>query len=128
MSFGHGIKVWMESMAERLRRRPYAHINDDEELESELRRQVSKFSTVPARILIHGRDSVAAQIVTPLVVQVDNLLDDKRLEEALDMADQARNTMSTENNVYVERMASRQEKIVSVAFSNGSMLHLAIRA
>lgn len=111
MSFGHGIKVWMESMAERLRRRPYAHIND-EELESDLKRQVSKFSTVPARILIHGRDSVAAQIVTPLVVQVDNLLDDRRLEEALDMADQARNTMSTENNVYVERMVSNRNKAI----------------
>ncbi|KAJ8655866.1 hypothetical protein O0I10_008530 [Lichtheimia ornata] len=114
MSFGHGIKVWMESMAERLRRRPYAHIND-EELESDLKRQVSKFSTVPARILIHGRDSVAAQIVTPLVVQVDNLLDDRRLEEALDMADQARNTMSTENNVYVERMQSELDYIYQKA-------------
>lgn len=127
MSFGHGIKVWMESMAERLRRRPYAHIND-EELDSELKRQVSKFSTVPARILIHGRDSVAAQIVTPLVVQVDNLLDDRRLEEALDMADQARNTMSTENNVYVERMVSDREK-VPMTLSNGCvLLWLAIRA
>ena len=113
MSFGHGIRVWMEGMAQRLSRRPWSSSDkkegkdeDEEELQFELRRQVARFSTVPARILVYGRDSVMAQIVTPLLVQVDALLDNRNFEEALDMADQARNTLSTENNTHVERMVS----------------------
>ncbi|KAI9491305.1 hypothetical protein BDB00DRAFT_767359 [Zychaea mexicana] len=124
MSFGHGIKVWMEGMADRLSRRPWLssststtnnNNSEDDELQLQLRRQVARFSTLPARILVYGRDSVKAQIVTPLVVQVDALLDTKNFEEALDMADQARNTLSTENNTHVERMQSELDFIYQKA-------------
>ncbi|KAI7847334.1 hypothetical protein BDC45DRAFT_542029 [Circinella umbellata] len=122
MSFGHGIRVWMEGMAQRLSRRPWSSsVNkegkdeDEEELRLQLRRQVARFSTVPARILVYGRESVMAQIVTPLVVQVDALLDTKNFEEALDMADQARNTLSAENNTHVERMQSELDYIYQKA-------------
>ncbi|KAI9323409.1 hypothetical protein BX666DRAFT_1847070, partial [Dichotomocladium elegans] len=114
MSFGHGIKVWMQGMAQRLCKRPYADILDDE-LETTLRRQASRFSTLPARILIFGRDSVAAQIVTPLSMQADDLMEQGQLEEALLMADQARNTMSNDKNAYVERMQSELDFIYQKA-------------
>ncbi|KAI8139926.1 hypothetical protein BJV82DRAFT_625529 [Fennellomyces sp. T-0311] len=116
MSFGHGIRVWMEGMAARLSRRPWPNSsNVDEETMFELKRQIARYSTMPARILVYGRDSVMAQIVTPLVVQVDALLDNKNFEEALDMADQARNTLSTDNNTHVERMQSELDFIYQKA-------------
>ncbi|KAI9264960.1 hypothetical protein BDA99DRAFT_437285 [Phascolomyces articulosus] len=121
MSFGHGIRVWMEGMAQRLSRRQWPSKKkqrdeqEEEELQFQLRRQVARFSTLPARILVYGRDSVMAQIVTPLVVQVDALLDTKNFEEALDMADQARNTLSTDNHTHVERMQSELDYIYQKA-------------
>lgn len=110
MSFSLGIKVWMDGLAKRLTKRPWPESTDleeqDDELNYDLRRKVARYSTLPARILIYGRDSVMAQLVKPLVVQVDELLDNNRVEEALEMADQARNAMSTENNIHIERLVS----------------------
>ncbi|KAL0078710.1 hypothetical protein F4703DRAFT_1796795 [Phycomyces blakesleeanus] len=114
ISLGHGISVWMEDLAVRLRKCAWPKENDtgnsetdtDSELENKLGREVARYSTVPARILVYGRDSVMAQLATPLVIQVDQLLDTNRIEEAMEMADQARNAMSVDNSVYGERLKS----------------------
>ncbi|KAK4513889.1 uncharacterized protein ATC70_005896 [Mucor velutinosus] len=107
MTFGHGIKVWMDVIAKRLKRhmwpRPTHH---DVDLESQLQREIIRYSTAAARILVFGKDSVMAQVTTPLVVQVDLLLEKHLVEEAMQLAEQARNTMSSDNNVYVERLRS----------------------
>ncbi|KAI9308017.1 hypothetical protein BJ944DRAFT_260999 [Cunninghamella echinulata] len=111
MSFGHGIKVYLDQLANRLYRRPWINkptssstTEEESDLQFSLKREVARFSTVPARILVYGSTSVMAQIITPLVMQVDNLIDENRLEEAMEMTDQARNTLSTTNNLHVDRM------------------------
>lgn len=113
MTFGHGIKVWMDVLAKRLKRHiwppPSRHHENghyDVDLESQLQREIIKYSTAAARILVFGKDSVMAQVTTPLVVQVDLLLEKNLVEEAMQLAEQARNTMSSDNNVYVERLRS----------------------
>lgn len=113
MTFGHGIKVWMDALAKRLKRHiwppPSRHHENghyDVDLESQLQREIIKYSTAAARILVFGKDSVMAQVTTPLVVQVDLLLEKNLVEEAMQLAEQARNTMSSDNNVYVERLRS----------------------
>jgi hypothetical protein len=106
MSFGHGIKVWMDVLAQKLRRSVWPPQQEDEELHHSLQRQVTRYSTAAARILIYGKDSVLAQVTTPLVVQVDSLLQKNLVEEAVQLAEQARNTMSSDHNVYMERLRS----------------------
>lgn len=105
MTFGHGIKVWMDILAKKLRRHTW-HQEEDAELASVLEREISRYSTAAARILIYGHDTVLAQVTTPLVVQVDKLLENSLIEEAMELAEQARNTMSNDNNVYMERLRS----------------------
>lgn len=109
MSLSNGIRVWMDGLARRIGRKPWPEQKEneeDDETQAALRRKVARYSTVPARILIYGRDGVMAQLSTPFVIQADQLLDDNRVEVALEMADQARNTMTTENSFHVERLAS----------------------
>ncbi|KAI8640536.1 vacuolar sorting protein 39 domain 2-domain-containing protein [Parasitella parasitica] len=115
MTFGHGIKVWMDVLAKRLKRHiwpspPLLQDNQDRnydaDLESQLQREIIRYSTGAARILVFGKDSVLAQVTTPLVVQVDALLEKNLVEEAMQLAEQARNTISSDNNVYVERLGS----------------------
>ncbi|KAI8093371.1 uncharacterized protein BX664DRAFT_357822 [Halteromyces radiatus] len=120
MSFGHGIKVHLDELTKRLHRSPYNTTplsssslkeSNDDELRSFLKREVARLSTVPARILVYGSNSVLAQIITPLVMQVDALIDDNHIEEAMEMTDQARNTMSPTNSIHVERMRSELDYI-----------------
>jgi hypothetical protein len=106
MTFGHGIKVWMDALAKKLKQHSWQQSEIDAELESLLRREISRYSTAAARILVFGKDSVMAQITTPLIVQVDTLLDKNLVEEAMQLAEQAKNTMTSDNNVYVERLRS----------------------
>lgn len=107
MSFGHGIKVWMGDLANKLQRHRWQKDEpEDLELSSQLQREISRYSTAAARILVYGNDTVLAQISTPLVVQVDALLENNLVEEAMQLAEQAKNTMSNDNNVYVERLRS----------------------
>jgi hypothetical protein len=113
MTFGHGIKVWIDVLAKRLKRHiwPPSSQNQENELydvdlESQLQREIIRYSTAAARILVFGKDSVMAQVTTPLVVQVDLLLEKNLVEEAMQLAEQARNTISSDNNVYVERLRS----------------------
>jgi hypothetical protein len=106
MTFGHGIKVWMDVLSKKLKQRPWQQPQIDVELESLLQREIGRYSTVAARILVFGKDSVMAQVTTPLIVQVDTLLEKNLVEEAMELAEQAKNTMSSDNNVYVERLRS----------------------
>ncbi|KAI9279180.1 hypothetical protein BY458DRAFT_64390 [Sporodiniella umbellata] len=104
--FGHGIKVWMDSLAKSLKRTPWKQQLSDPEIEIELQRETIKYSTIASRILVYGKDSVMAQVTTPLTIQVDGLLENSLVEEAMQLADQARNTMSEEDydTVYAERL------------------------
>lgn len=108
MTFGHGIKVWMDVLAKKLKRHTWQQDQmQDAELSSQLQREIIRYSTAAARILIYGHDTVLAQVTTPLVVQVDTLLENNLVEEAMQLAEQARHTMSNDtNNVYVERLRS----------------------
>lgn len=107
MTFAHGIKVWMDVLAKTLKRRPWPELEDNDiDLESQLQREIIRYSTTVARILIYGKDSILAQITTPLTVQVDTLLEQNFIEDAIQLAEQARNTMSNDNNTYVERLRS----------------------
>jgi hypothetical protein len=107
MTFGHGIKVWMDVLAKKLKRHTWQQDEaEDMELASQLQHEIIRYSTAAARILIYGNDTVLAQVTTPLVVQVDNLLENNLVEEAMQLAEQARHTMSNDNNVYVERLKS----------------------
>lgn len=105
MSFGHGIKVWMDILAKKLKRHVW-QATEDTELSSQLQREIVRYSTSAARILVYGNHTVLAQVTTPLVVQVDSLLENNLIEEAMQLAEQARNTISNDNNVYVERLRS----------------------
>lgn len=112
MTFGHGIKVWMDVLAKKLKRHTWPqdgeaeNEEEDTELSIQLEREISRYSTAAARILIFGNDTVLAQVTTPLVVQVDSLLENNLVEEAMQLAEQARNTVSNDNNVYMERLRS----------------------
>ncbi|KAL1917008.1 uncharacterized protein VTP21DRAFT_5206 [Calcarisporiella thermophila] len=87
VSLSLGMKMWVAVLSERLRTR---RLNAADHAGSD---QVSKLATLTARLLIYGRDSIMALVATPLVVQVDNMLDEGRLEEALVLADQAASTL-----------------------------------
>lgn len=107
MALGHGIKVWMDEIAHKLQRHPWQKEEQENiELSTQLQREISRYSTAAARILVYGNDDVLAQVSTPLIVQVDSLLENNLVEEAMQLAEQARNTMSSDNNVYVERLRS----------------------
>lgn len=106
MTFGHGIKVWMDVLAKKLKKHAWHQSQMDVELESLLQREISRYATAAARILVFGKDSVMAQVTTPLIVQVDTLLEKNSVEEAMQLAEQAKNTISSDNNVYVERLRS----------------------
>ncbi|RCH94337.1 hypothetical protein CU097_012873 [Rhizopus azygosporus] len=108
MAFGHGIKVWMDALATSLKRSPWKQEPTDSELQVQLQREIIKYSTITARILLYGKDSVLAQVTTPLTIQVDGLLERNLVEEAMQLAEQAKNTMSEDDQgtVYAERLKS----------------------
>ncbi|KAG1464110.1 hypothetical protein G6F46_003095 [Rhizopus delemar] len=108
LAFGHGIKVWMDALAKALKRSPWRQQLTDPEIEVQLQREVIKYSTIASRILVYGKESVMAQVTTPLTIQVDGLLENSLVEEAMQLAEQARNTMSEDDNdtVYAERLKS----------------------
>ena len=100
MESKYGWMYWQR----KLNKRPWQTEQDNTELASQLQRQVVRYSTSAARILIYGNHTVLAQVTTPLVVQVDGLLANNLVEEAMQLAEQAQNTISNDSNVYVERL------------------------
>ncbi|KAG0171260.1 hypothetical protein DFQ30_001230, partial [Apophysomyces sp. BC1015] len=111
----------MEGLSNRLRRCVWPDTESaDESLQSMLQREASRYSSVSARVLIFGKNSVAAQVVTPLIVQADVLLDSGLIEKATEMADQARNTMSPDTSGYAQRLRSELDYI----YQKGGLLLL----
>ncbi|KAI8988123.1 hypothetical protein BDF20DRAFT_970210 [Mycotypha africana] len=107
MTFVHGITVWMNDIAEKLKQRPWPHERihlQDAELDNRLRRDTARYSSASARILLYGKETVMAQTTTPFVVQADALLDKGSLEEALQLAEHTKNTLSTDSTVHTEKL------------------------
>ncbi|ORX54477.1 hypothetical protein DM01DRAFT_1321815 [Hesseltinella vesiculosa] len=120
MFFSHGLKVYLDHLAKRLTKRawvpsaagphpPADQLEDD--LQLHLKREAIRFSTVPARILVYGAHTVMAQLVMPLLLQINDLIDSHRIEEAMEMTDQARDSMSSTKSIHVERMRTELDYI-----------------
>ncbi|RUS20562.1 hypothetical protein BC937DRAFT_94937 [Endogone sp. FLAS-F59071] len=104
VSFGYGVRVWDAALAEKLKRRSNKSDQGAEtEAEQRANAEVARFAAVATRLLVFGKESVMALLTTPLVLQVDTLLENGRLEEALALADQATSTMSPDN-MHSDRM------------------------
>ncbi|CAG8470925.1 27943_t:CDS:10 [Dentiscutata erythropus] len=112
ISAGPGIKVRISDLMDRLKLvNVFSEINNDGEQSSQSggdieNDQSSLFSNVPTRLILAGSESIMALVTTPLVVQVDTILDSnhvERVEEALDSANQAISTAIPEN-VHSKRM------------------------
>ncbi|CAG8574593.1 9361_t:CDS:10 [Ambispora gerdemannii] len=132
ISQGPGIKVWVSALLERLRwENGFSYKDDDNEdshdFEGENERALSSrksddaskedsknlpstpeisqldfLATVPTRIIIAARDSILALAPSPLILQVDSLLDANRIEEGLAYADEAVSRLT--DNVHRKRM------------------------
>ncbi|KAG0303656.1 transforming growth factor, beta receptor associated protein 1 [Dissophora globulifera] len=94
---GPGLKVWMSALSRVLTLQsgePNVQGQGDR-----ARRQVeaNRISTVLARVLVAGKDSVSALVTTPLVLHADMLLQRGRVEEALLLSEKTTATMSAEN-------------------------------
>ncbi|CAG8482660.1 5490_t:CDS:10 [Paraglomus occultum] len=59
----------------------------DGAMEREKNKIIKKISTVPAQVILGGKDSIMALANKPIIVQVDQLLDAHRVEEALNWAE-----------------------------------------
>ncbi|KAI7898930.1 uncharacterized protein BX663DRAFT_442122, partial [Cokeromyces recurvatus] len=73
----HGIKVWISDLSERLKLHPGSKHEGE-----------SYISTGSAHTLMFSKDGVWAQIATPLAIQVDALLKENLVEEAIHLADE----------------------------------------
>ncbi|KAI8994624.1 hypothetical protein BDB01DRAFT_846646 [Pilobolus umbonatus] len=106
MILGHGLKIWMDVLAKKLKRDTWPDRLDAGELHSQMQREIIRYSTSSARILIYSRHSVMAQVSTPLIIQVDGLLESHNLEAALELADQAEKMISSNSDTTTERLKS----------------------
>ncbi|KAG9296858.1 hypothetical protein G9A89_006813 [Geosiphon pyriformis] len=127
ISQGPGIKVWVSALLERLRLESCSFYEEDslESMDVQVlsiddgnnkentergssRQMATQFpqpdfvATVPTRILIAGHYSILALAPSPLIVQVDALLDANRVEDAINYAEQALSTVV--DNIHRERM------------------------
>ncbi|KAI9472064.1 MAG: CNH domain-containing protein [Benjaminiella poitrasii] len=84
MASCHGIKVWMSDVAQRLK----LHHNNTEHP----RAKYAAMTTTAARTLVFSKTGVWAQITTPLTTQVDRLLAENQIEEAIHLADDSHDT------------------------------------
>ncbi|KAF9191856.1 hypothetical protein BGZ51_006576 [Haplosporangium sp. Z 767] len=104
---GPGLAVWMSTLAHVLTLQPTvqsSHLDVQEQERLEMKRQdEARISTVLARILVAGKESVSALVTTPLVLHADILLQQGRVEEALLLSEKATATMSPEN-LHSERL------------------------
>ncbi|KAF8938913.1 hypothetical protein BGZ58_011208 [Dissophora ornata] len=94
---GPGLKVWMSKLANVLTLQ-----SDNQGVLQPSQREwkqqeTNRISTVLARVLVAGKDSVSALVTTPLVLHADMLLQQGRVEEALLLSEKAAATMSAEN-------------------------------
>lgn len=105
ISIGPGINVRVAGLIDRLK---FVNIFSADDVQSSqsgenIKNGHSNFSTVPTRLIMAGSESITALVTTPLVIQVDTMLDSNRVEEAVGTADRAIST-ATPENVHSERM------------------------
>ncbi|KAG0260255.1 transforming growth factor, beta receptor associated protein 1 [Mortierella polycephala] len=104
---GPGLAVWMSTLANILTLQPTVQsslLDAQQQERLEMKRQDEiRISTVLARILVAGKESVSALVTTPLVLHADILLQQGRVEEALLLSEKATTTMSPEN-LHSERL------------------------
>ncbi|CAG8455984.1 9617_t:CDS:10, partial [Acaulospora morrowiae] len=108
ISTGPGIKVRVAGLMERLKLENLFSVayDDNSTPPDEFKIGQDNFlPTVPTRLILAGSEFVMALATTPITVQVDAMLDANRVEEALELAEQAIRT-ATPENVHSERMAS----------------------
>ncbi|KAF9970431.1 transforming growth factor, beta receptor associated protein 1 [Actinomortierella ambigua] len=90
-----GLRVWVAALSHVLATR--ARPSEDAEDQARQLEHAARLATVPARLLIAGRDSVSALVITPLVLQADTLLQQGRIEEAILLSERALSTISADN-------------------------------
>ncbi|KAF9166248.1 hypothetical protein DFQ26_008389 [Actinomortierella ambigua] len=107
-----GLRVWVAALSHVLAtrtRQPSSLSSSDnnEDSEAQAARQLehaARLATVPARLLVAGKDSVSALVITPLVLQADTLLQQGRIEEAILLSERALSTISADN-LHRERLS-----------------------
>ncbi|RUP14376.1 hypothetical protein BC936DRAFT_139679 [Jimgerdemannia flammicorona] len=109
VSFGHGIKIWVTAISEKLKRRSNKSgvllgMPGQETVEEQrANAETARYAALSTKLLVYGKDSVMALLTTPFVMQVDALLDANRVDDALTLAEEAKSTMSPDN-VHSDRM------------------------
>ncbi|KAG0212916.1 transforming growth factor, beta receptor associated protein 1 [Mortierella sp. GBA30] len=94
---GPGLAVWMSTLANVLTLQSNDQSPQMEAQRSEMERrqqEANRISTVLARVLVAGKDSVSALVTTPLVLHADILLQKGRVEEALLLSEKTMATMT----------------------------------
>ncbi|CAO3574989.1 unnamed protein product [Mortierella alpina] len=98
---GPGLAVWMSMLANVLTMQSAnmsPEMDAQQQAETERRQQeANRISTVLARVLVAGKESVSALVTTPLVLHADILLQKGHVEEALLLSEKTTTTLSAEN-------------------------------
>ncbi|KAG9327576.1 hypothetical protein KVV02_003821 [Mortierella alpina] len=98
---GPGLAVWMSMLANVLTMQSTnmsPQMDAQQHAEAERRQQeANRISTVLARVLVAGKESVSALVTTPLVLHADVLLQKGHVEEALLLSEKTLTTLSAEN-------------------------------
>ncbi|KAF9388781.1 transforming growth factor, beta receptor associated protein 1 [Podila verticillata] len=98
---GPGLAVWMSALARILTVQAGGSIRSNEPGASSSQRKgdenINRISSVLARVLIAGKESVSALVTTPLILHADGLLRNGRVEEALVLSEKTTATLSSDN-------------------------------
>ncbi|KAG0230700.1 transforming growth factor, beta receptor associated protein 1 [Actinomortierella wolfii] len=97
-----GLPVWVAALSHVLATRT-KQPEDAQEQAGQLEHAL-RLATVPARLLIAGKDGVSALVITPLVLKADMLLHQGRIEEAILLSEKALSTISADN-LHRERLS-----------------------
>ncbi|KAG0234666.1 transforming growth factor, beta receptor associated protein 1 [Actinomortierella wolfii] len=97
-----GLPVWVAALSHVLATRTKPP-EDAQEQAGQLEHAL-RLATVPARLLIAGKDGVSALVITPLVLKADMLLHQGRIEEAILLSEKALSTISADN-LHRERLS-----------------------
>ncbi|KAG0350422.1 transforming growth factor, beta receptor associated protein 1 [Podila minutissima] len=110
---GPGLAVWMSALA-RILTVQAGSISLNESGASSLQRKgegnVNRISSVLARVLIAGKESVSALVTTPLILHADGLLRNGHVEEALVLSEKTTATLSSDN-LHSERLQQELDYI-----------------
>ncbi|KAF9428575.1 transforming growth factor, beta receptor associated protein 1 [Podila epigama] len=100
---GPGLTVWMSALAKTLAVKTPSTGPDAASTQAHHDEQTNRLSTVLARVLIAGKESVSALVTTPLVLHADGLLKQGYVEEALVHSEKTMTTLSADN-LHSERL------------------------